>query len=64
MRKIIKIEFVEPRYDKEGDKYYRTHAVLEDGDEVTGFSRKRTHFRVGDEVMRFFHKNVAKMVKK
>lgn len=64
MRKIIKIEFVEPRFDKDGKKYYRTHAVLEDGDEVVGFSRKRTDFQVGDMVMRFFHRGVAKMRKK
>lgn len=64
MIKIIEITFVEPRFDKEGKKYYRTHAVLEDGDEVIGYSKRRTYFQVGDKVMRFFHRDVGKMSKK
>lgn len=47
MRKIIKILAVE-----KNKRFTRTHALLDDGSEVTGYG---TDFKVGDLVQSFWH---------
>lgn len=60
MREIIRIEGTEERKDKNGKRYYRTYAILDDGSEVTGFG---SDFDLGDKVQSFFHRGVCKMRK-
>lgn len=60
MRKIISIEHVEFFKGKDGNKYSRTHAILDDGEEVQGFGKD---YQIGDLVQVFLHKGVIKMAK-
>lgn len=60
MRKIKEIVFVEGRLSKDNVRYYRTHALLDDGTEATGFGRE---FKVNDEVEVFYHHETVKMQK-
>lgn len=56
MRTIIAITGAEEKR-KDDRIYYRTHAILDDGEECIGFGE----FKVGEEVQVFLHKNVIKM---
>lgn len=60
MRVIIDILHVEQRTDKAGKSYYRTHALVDSGEECVGYGKD---FKVGDLVEVFFdHKyNTIKM---
>lgn len=62
MRKIIRIVGHEERL-KNNERYTITHALLEDGEEVTGWG---SEFEVGDEVMTWWDEqhNKAKMKRK
>jgi hypothetical protein len=64
MHKIAKIVRVEER-EKFGQPYYRTYAVLDNGDECVGFSSQQSYFKSGDSVESFFDDrwNTAKMYK-
>ena len=63
MLRIIEIVGVEEKADSKGNLYYRTHAVLEDGDECVGFGKD---FKIGDLVERFYDHahDVTKMQKR
>lgn len=52
MRRIVRIEHVEPNISKEGKKYWKTYAVLDDGTEAVGFGND---FDLEDKVEVFFH---------
>lgn len=60
MRTIIEIVGVEKRVSNGGDPYHRTHAILDDGTEATGYG---SDFKVDDKVEVFFHKDTVKMRK-
>lgn len=62
MRKIIKIVGIEERKDRHGRVFYRTHALLDDGNECVGFG---LGFEIGNEVESFYDDKwqVAKMKK-
>lgn len=51
MRKIVQIEHIEERKDKQGKTYFRTHAVLDDGSKVIGFGKE---FDLDDAVESFY----------
>lgn len=61
MRKIIKIEHVEQREDKNGKTFWRTYAVVDDGTECVGWGKD---FDLGDMVEVFLHYGVIKMRKR
>lgn len=60
MRTIIKVEHVEEKQDKEGNLYWRTHAVLDDGTEAIGYGKD---FDLEDKVEVFYHWEQTKMRK-
>src|ERR1017187_7574163 len=51
MKKIVEITSVEQRTDQKGKTYFRTHAILDNQEEHTGFGKA---FKVGDEVEAWF----------
>lgn len=62
MKRILSIEGIEKKWDKQGKEYWVTHATLEDGTEVRGYG---PDFEAGDRVEYFFDPvyDVAKMQK-
>lgn len=62
MHTIIRIEGVLPK-EKDGKTYYKTLAIDEQGGEWWGWSKRPDAFKVGDNIMTFFHKEEPKMVK-
>ena len=64
MPKIKTIVGVMAKQDADGNDYYKTLAIMEDGDELWGFSREQDAFKEGDSVQRFFHHEEAKMRRK
>lgn len=60
MRVIQSILGIEKRFDKKGKVYWRTHAILDDGEQVVGYGMG---FSTGDKVEAFFDPvyDVAKM---
>jgi len=51
MRKIVAVDHIEKKKDSLGEPYFRTHALLDDGEEVVGFGND---FEIGDLVERFY----------
>ena len=58
MRTIISIEHVEELKDKDGEPYWRTHAIADDGSEVVGFGKD---FDVDMRIEVFYHHGQVKM---
>lgn len=50
MAVILTIEYVE-EWEKDGKTIYRTHVVLDDGEEAVGFGND---FKIGESVERFY----------
>lgn len=50
MKTILEITYIEVKY-KDDKKYFKTHALLETGEECVGFGEG---FKVGDEVEYWF----------
>ncbi len=63
MKRIVRIDHTERRLDKHRRVYFRTHAILDTGEEAVGYGN---NFQVGDLVEYWFDKqwNVCKMQKK
>lgn len=61
MRTIVKILLVEDK-----GEYFITHALLDNQNEVRGWSKTKDFYKVGDKVESFFHEewDQAKMRKK
>lgn len=57
MRTVISIQHIEPRTDKDGKPYWRTHLLLDDGGEAIYWGKD---IEVGDLVEVFFHKGMIK----
>lgn len=60
MRKVIEIQHIEPRTDKDGKPYWRTHLLLDDGGEAIYWGKD---IEVGAHVMVAFHKGMIKAIK-
>ena len=61
MRKVIEIQHIEPRTDKQGQPYTRTHVLLDDGTEAIFWG---TDIAVDNLVEVAFHKGMIKAIKK
>lgn len=60
MRTVIEIQHIEPRTDKAGKPYFRTHVLLDTGEEAIYWGKD---ISVGDLVEVFFHKSMIKAKK-
>lgn len=60
MLTIIRIEHVEEKVDRRGKPYWKTHAVLSDGTEATGWGKD---FDLADKVVIFYSHEHIKMRK-
>lgn len=65
MHKISQIVGTMAKHDKEGNEYWKTLAIDEEGTELWGFSNEPYYYQVGDSIMTFYDDahNQAKMVK-
>lgn len=57
MRQVIEIMYIDERVSKEGDTYWITTVLLDDGTEAEFWGKG---LRVGDELEVFFHKERIK----
>lgn len=60
MRRVIEIQHIEPRTDKAGEPYWRTHLLLDDGTEAIMWGKD---VAVGDLCEVAFHKGMVKAIK-
>lgn len=58
MRTVLSIQHIEFFKGKDGRKYSRTYALLDDGTECIGFGKQ---FEVGNRVEVFLHRGIIKM---
>lgn len=55
MKRIHEITHIEEKVDKNGEPYFKTYAVMEDGTEAEAFSKNRDEFKVNDPCEVFLH---------
>lgn len=60
MRRVIEIQHIEPRTDTNGKPYWRTHVLLDTGEEAIYWGKD---IEVGDSVEVFLHKGMIKCKK-